>query len=78
MRESSVNMILRFAIYVNRKVCESQIKLVFVILSEKLANICVISYEIAKILEIWLKHDFTIKNWSKTWFFEMLKFVFEH
>ena len=55
-------MILRFAIYVNREVCESQIKLVFVILSEKLANICVISYEIAKIVEIWLKHDFTIKN----------------
>ena len=32
----------------------------FVILSEEVGNCCVISYEIAKITEIWRDQDFTV------------------
>ena len=35
------------------------------------------SREIAKITEILLERDFTIQNWSETWFREMLNIAFE-
>ena len=51
-RESSVNVISCFTIWINGELCEKQFSLFFVILSEKLANFCVISSEIAKIIGI--------------------------
>ena len=49
----------------------------FVILSEKLANFCRISREIAKITGIGQKTRSLIYNWSETWFNEMLNIAFE-
>ena len=43
------------------------------LLSEKLGNFWVISCETAKIIGIRSERDFTIQNWSETWFCEMLK-----
>ena len=50
---------------------------IFWILSEKLANFCVISREITKITGIRRERDITIYNWSETWFSEMLKIAFK-
>ena len=57
LRESSVNVISRFNVCVNH---EWQFTRFFVIFSEKVENCCVISYEIAKITEIWREQDFAV------------------
>ena len=49
LRETSVNVNLRFIIYGNCAIRECQFSLFFVILSEKFANSCVISRENAEI-----------------------------
>ena len=50
----------------------------FMILDEQLANFWVISREITTITGIRRELDFTIWNWSETWFREMLKIAFKH
>ena len=60
LRESSVIVIFCFTICVKRKLCEWLFTLIFVILSEKLANFCVISREIAKIWDLGCELDVTI------------------
>ena len=59
LRECSVNLILCFTIWVNRKVRERLFSISNVILSEKLTKVCVISREIAKITGIGHEQDFT-------------------
>ena len=59
LRELSVNGISRFSICGNLEIREWQFVLFSMILSEKLANICVISREIAKITGIERECDFT-------------------
>ena len=56
----------RFTICGNREIGECQFSLLFVILSEKLANFRVISCEIAKNIGIGRERDFLIKNSSET------------
>ena len=53
LRETSMNVNSCFAIFGNREIHECQFSQFFVILSEKFANFCVISREIAKITGIW-------------------------
>ena len=77
LREWSMNVISRFTIRWDREIRDWQSSLFFVILSEKLANCCVISSEIAKIRGIGHEWNLTIWNWSKTWFREMLNIAFE-
>ena len=60
LREMSVNVISRFTICVSSELRERQFSLFFIILSEKLTTFCIISCEIANILEIWEEQDFTI------------------
>ena len=60
LRESRVNLNSRFTICRNREIREWQFSLFFMILSEKLANFCVISSEIAKITGNAREQDFTI------------------
>ena len=60
LRELSVNVISRFTICVNRELDEWQLSLFFVILSERLADLCVISHEIAKIMGTAHERDFLI------------------
>ena len=58
--EFRVNVISLLTVYVKREICEWKFPLFFVILSEKLANLCVISCEISKITGIGREQDFTI------------------
>ena len=60
LRELNVNVISRFTICGKREIREWQFSLFFVILSEKLANFCVILCEIAKIAGIGGQRDFTL------------------
>ena len=60
LRESSVNLISRVTNWVNGKFCELWFSLLFVIFSEKLANIWVISFEIAKMTGFGREQDFTL------------------
>ena len=62
LRETSVNVNLRFIIYGNCAIRECQFSLFFVILSEKFANFCVMSREIAKITGIGRERKLTILN----------------
>ena len=55
--EMSVNVI---TIFENREICECQFSLFSVILSERFANFCVISREIARITGIGRERDFMI------------------
>ena len=59
LRELSVNVISDFTICGNREICEWQVCLFFVISSEKLVDFSVISHEIAEIMQIGHKLDFT-------------------
>ena len=77
LRELSANMISCFTICVKHELREWQISLFFVILSEKLANVCIISCEISEITGIGYKLDVTISNWSETRSSEMLKIAFD-
>ena len=77
LRESSVNVISLFTICTKSEIHEWQFSLFFMILSEKLANFFMISLEITEITEIGSEWDFTIWNWSETWFRETLEIVFE-
>ena len=45
---------------------------------KKLANLHIISREIAKITGILSERDFIIQNWSEICFCEMLKIAFKH
>ena len=56
--ESSMNVILRLTIFVNRKLPERQFFPFFIILSEKRAKFWVISCEIFDIARIWCEQDF--------------------
>ena len=60
LREMIVNVNSRLTIFENREIRECQFSLCFVILSEKLANFCVISREIAKIWDLGCELDVTI------------------
>ena len=60
LRESSVIVNSRFTISGNREIREWQLSLFLVILSEKLANFCMISRQIVKITGIGREQDFTI------------------
>ena len=66
-----------FTICEKREICEWQFSLFFVTLSEKVANFCVISLEITRIIRIRCERDFKIQNRSEMWFCEMLKIAFE-
>ena len=77
LRELSLNVISRFTIGVNSEFRECQFSLIFVIFSGKLVNFCMILHQIIKITEIRHERDFTIQNWSETWFRKMLKIAFE-
>ena len=59
LRELTLNVISHFTICRNHEIREWQFFLYFVILSEKLANVGVISREIAKIPGIGGEQDFT-------------------
>ena len=52
LRDFNVNVISRFTFWVNRKFCEWQFCLFFVILREKIASSFVISHQIGEILEL--------------------------
>ena len=60
LREISMNVFLCFNTCVIQGLCECQFSLFFMILSEKFANFCMISREIAKITGIGCEGDFTI------------------
>ena len=60
LRETSMNVNSRFTSFGKREIHECQFSQFFVILSEKFANFCVISREIAKITGIGRERDFTI------------------
>ena len=62
LREWSMNVISRFTIRWNREIRDWQFSLFFVILSEKLANCCVISSEIAKIRGIGNERDWQFRT----------------
>ena len=75
--ELCLNVILPITICVEREIREWQFSPFFVILSEKLKNVSVISREIAEITRIKHERKFTLKNWSETWFHETVKIAFE-
>ena len=60
LREMCVNVNSRFTNFGNREISECQFSLIFVNLSEKLENDCVISCEIAKITRVGREKDFKI------------------
>ena len=60
LRELSVTAISRFAICAKHELHEWQFSLLFVILSDELANFCMIFHEMAKISEIRCERNFTI------------------
>ena len=60
LHEMSVKVNSRFTIFGNNEIPECQFSLFFVILSEKFANFCMTSQEIAKIVGIGRERDFTI------------------
>ena len=68
LRESNVNSISRFTICGNGEICEWQFTRFFVISSEESVRFCVISREIAKIIEIGRDLEIIIQKWSETLF----------
>jgi len=60
LHELSMNMISRFTIYVIHEIHAWPFSLSYMILSDKLANCCVILCEITKIMGISRDQDFTI------------------
>ena len=66
-----------FYLCINSEIREQQFSLFLVILSERIANFCLISHEDTKITEIWHEQDSTIQNWSEKWFCEKLKIAFK-
>ena len=60
LRQLRMNVISRFTIYINREVREWQFSLFFIVVSEKSANFCIISREIAKITGKGYEHNFMI------------------
>ena len=84
--ESSLKLISCFIICVNSELREWQLFLFFVILSEKLENFCVLSFEITKILEsdvnrtsqfrTEVNHDsLKCKNCFRVWIFREHEFT---
>ena len=60
LRESGVTVNSCFTIFGNHEILERQFFLIFVILSEKLETLCMISCEIAKITRVERERDFSI------------------
>ena len=62
LREFIMNVISRFTLCKNREFREWQFSLFFMIMSDKLANFCVISRKITKITKIRHEWHFTIQT----------------
>ena len=61
----SQKVISHFTICVKPEICEWQFSFFFVILRERLVNVCMTSHEIAKIAGIGREQDFSTWNWSE-------------